>query len=156
MSRYCFMCIEGCNINVYFPMNYRSNHNPHVRHGCPWLLGDWEWGGLGEIQNRLIAIGFPMHHQPSRSRDVVCGLQTRVLGVGSICGLLIEEVSRSSSDRCFWMDETKELLNCCRKKKGCDKDGSIQKHLSCPRAHYSVWDSLQIETLKDFVIFECN
>lgn len=82
-------------INGFLFSYYRSDHNPHVRHRRPWLLGDRKWGSPREVQDWSIAVGFPVHHQPAGSRDFVCGLQTRVLGVGSICGLLIKEVRRS-------------------------------------------------------------
>lgn len=76
-----------------FRFYYRSDNNPNVWHRCPWLLGDRERRSAGEIQDRSLAVSVALHHQPAGPRDIVRGLQTRVLGAGSICILLIEAVN---------------------------------------------------------------
>lgn len=89
----------------------RSDHHPDIRHGRARLLGDGERGGAREIQDRPLALRLALHHQPAGPRDLVRGLSTRVLGVGSICSLLIEEVSLGNK-----ASECRNQRICCRKK----------------------------------------
>lgn len=58
---------------------FRGHNHSHLRHWRARILGSRERGSPFQVQDRLIAISEPLHHQLTRPRNVLLGVSPGVL-----------------------------------------------------------------------------